>query len=520
MGPPRLANGDSQVASDRKSVMPSPRATKIAGGAAGISFTIFMAVALIHFAGWTQSHSTVVADIMYASLFLSVSCFLLWFFAQAQGEALSDPDPVRSQPVPAGSASASSGNIHFAPVIQVGNVGAPAVSPISQPVVALPPSVAPPPTVALDSADDLKQELPDLDLSFAQGKAVIKDSMLRYSDAGEYCIAVRVFNRPATTKCGALVARKIVASVRLNSGSKAASVESSCWIDRDPNQIDLGPGAYADALLVLGAREALTMCDNRNPFPREDLAWNAPFSEPERVPFPLRVPAVVTGEVYIISRANHLRHTTLAHRKFLIRLDDKGSSLSAINIGWADSPAPDEGAVSFLREPLSESNGAQIELLDVETRPVYMDDEGEVWRIGPMPGWRARALLLPFYLDPKRSAPGTRVEHAMAHLVFIGDSSAKVRIAHGCWINASLDTAEIRLGETKHLILAIESDDPSLPFIALSTNRTCVGWQNESGEKPFEESELPRGRYRVEVTLIWGGNSEFRKTFEVALVLS
>ena len=420
----------------------------------------------------------------------------------------------------AGAANASAGNIHFAPVIQIGSVDATSTPRIPQPASASAPTIAPPTTVPSEPADDLNQELPDLELSFAQGTSAVEDSMLRYSDVGEFCVAVRVFNKPAAAKSGALVARKIVASVSLSLGSKTASVESSCWIDRDANQIDLRPGAYADALLVLGTPDALTMCENPNPISRKDMEWSAPFSVPERVPFPLRVPVSVTGEVYIISRVTHLKHVTLAHKKFIISLEGKSSSLSPIKVRWAESPPPSEDAAPCQPKPPSDSNGAQVELLDVETRPIHMDEAGEIWRIGQVPGWRARALLLPFYLDPKGSVPGTRAEYVKAHLVFIGDASTKIRIAHGCWINASLDTTEIQLGETKHLILAVSSDDPSAPYLALSTNRIRVGWEKEFGDKPFEEFELSRGRNTAEVTLIWGGDGEFRRTFEVPLVLS
>ena len=108
----------------------------------------------------------------------------------------------------------------------------------------------------------------------------------------------------------------------------------------------------------------------------------------------------------------------------------------------------------------------------------------------------------------------------MAHLVFVSETSVKTRVAHGCWINSSLDCTEMRPGETKYLILAIGSRDSSGPFVALSTNRTSVGWEKEAGDKAFEDFELSPGKYKVEITLIWGGNSEFRRTFELPLTIS
>jgi hypothetical protein len=317
-----------------------------------------------------------------------------------------------------------------------------------------------------------------------------------------------------------MVAREIVVSISLKLGSRVASIESSCWIDHDASQIDLRPGAYADALLVFPDRDELTMYENQNPIPRENLEWNSPFSEPERVPFALGgIPAVVTGEVHIISRANHLQHRTLAHRAFVISIDDRGSGLPGINVRWADLSASSEDPTPASGAPLPEFRGPHIEILGVETRPVHLDESG-IWRIGQMPGWLARALLLPFYLDPKRSSPGERVEYAMAHLVFVSETTTRTRIARGCWINASLDCTEMRLGETKYLILAIGSGDPSEPLLALSTNRTCVSWEAEAGGRAFEEFELSHGKYKVEITLIWGGNSEFRQMFELPLAVS
>jgi hypothetical protein len=198
-----------------------------------------------------------------------------------------------------------------------------------------------------------------------------------------------------------------------------------------------------------------------------------------------------------------------------VRRKLKEPSLPVIQVGSASS---DDSAPTS-RVSLREFRGPHIELLDVETRPIHLD-ESEIWRIGQMPGSGARALLLPFYLDPKRSSPGERVEYAMAHLVFVSESSARTRIAHGCWINASLDCTDMRPGETKYLILAIGSGDSSGPFLALSTNRTCVSWEEEAGGKAFEDFELSHGKYKVEIILIWGGNREFRKTFELPLTIS
>jgi hypothetical protein len=308
--------------------MPSHGTTKMAASIASAAFAIFLATAVIRFGGWMQSHSSAVDSIMYASLLLVAVCLLFWFIAQSQTETASDSDRQQPEPGIKGSADASSGNIHFAPVIQVGNIGS-----LSVPT-------GPPVDVASDLEDAAGHGLPTLELTFAQGSASLEGSTLCYSEAGSHCVSIRVYSKPAAEMGGAMVARKIVASISLKLGSRGASVESSCWIGRDASQIDLHPGAYADALLAFPDRDALTMYENQNPIPAKDLEWNSPFPEPERVPFPLGgMPATVTGEIHVISRANHLKHTTLAHRRFIISIDDRGSGLPGINVRWADSSA-------------------------------------------------------------------------------------------------------------------------------------------------------------------------------------
>ena len=57
-------------------------------------------------------------------------------------------------------------------------------------------------------------------------------------------------------------------------------------------------------------------------------------------------------------------------------------------------------------------------------------------------------------------------------------------------------------------------------LLALSTNRASVGWEEEAGGKAFEDFELSPGKYKVEITLIWGGISELQKTIERLLIIS
>jgi hypothetical protein len=116
--------------------------------------------------------------------------------------------------------------------------------------------------------------LPDIQLTFAQGSVLLGNGIARFSESGERCIVIRVSNRPAARSEAALVARNIVASIRLIYGSKEASIETAFWIDNDANEIDLRPGAYADVLVAIPSDLTLTMYENPNRFSR-DVKWPA-----------------------------------------------------------------------------------------------------------------------------------------------------------------------------------------------------------------------------------------------------
>lgn len=77
------------------------------------------------------------------------------------------------------------------------------------------------------------------------------------------------------------------------------------------------------------------------------------------------------------------------------------------------------------------------------------------------------------------------------------------------------------LGEAYTVVLHLWADANFAEVLnILSTNRTFVGWEEEAGGKAFEDFELSLGKCKVEITLIWGGNSEFRKTFELPLTIA
>jgi pyrimidine deaminase RibD-like protein len=159
-----------------------------------------------------------------------------------------------------------------------------------------------------------------------------------------------------------------------------------------------------------------------------------------------------------------------------------------------------------------------IEPLEPSVRWISPDDHS-VWRLGKADAQIA-ALILPFYLDPIQSDPIYHLEYLRAHLVFTDTSSGKkIRVSHGCWINASLDSLEFRPGETKYLILAIIKEYGS-ELLAVSTNRTKYDWYKTEGAEEFESVPLPVGDYRLEVVLIWGGGGQFRQTFVLTLDLA
>ncbi len=163
----------------------------------------------------------------------------------------------------------------------------------------------------------------------------------------------------------------------------------------------------------------------------------------------------------------------------------------------------------------------QVDLLEVEEHTVWIN-EGNVWKMNDS-GWSERfsALLLPVYLDPVRSEPGAKLEHARAHIVFEEETSGrKIRVAHGCWIDAEYDAVHIQPGETKHLLLVVFDADRKKAS-ALSTNFTsATSYEDHPDQESHTLLNLLRTRYRVNVTLMWSGYSHVTRTFDLILDLS
>jgi hypothetical protein len=151
---------------------------------------------------------------------------------------------------------------------------------------------------------------------------------------------------------------------------------------------------------------------------------------------------------------------------------------------------------------------------------VRMDNE-EIWKKSGPRGGGVQALLLPFYFDPHKSDSGLYMEYTKVHLEFTPDdlSLGKFRVDHGCWLNETYNTTTISLGETKHLVLVLESPDDSDPPWAVSTNRTGYDWYKKH-DVSMELIKLPRVPYSIKSVLIWGGNSEFKRVYTFKLDLT
>jgi len=166
-----------------------------------------------------------------------------------------------------------------------------------------------------------------------------------------------------------------------------------------------------------------------------------------------------------------------------------------------------------------------IEHSEPIVRAVHLDNEN-VWRIGATRNYgdeNAVGILLPLYFDAKQSDAGARMEYTRVHLIFKTSSLPPVRVDHACWVNASYDTMELDVGETKHIVLALlvtGKESESVAPITISTNRTKSDWYRESGGEVLEYIELQTNVYNLEAVVIWGGNGEFRKIIELSLDLS
>ena len=74
-------------------------------------------------------------------------------------------------------------------------------------------------------------------------------------------------------------------------------------------------------------------------------------------------------------------------------------------------------------------------------------------------------------------------------------------------------------GETKYVVIALSRGDGNI--FAISTNRTSARWQKDhEGEDFLETIDLPLDRYGLSVVFVWGGDSEFKKVFELIPDLS
>ena len=188
------------------------------------------------------------------------------------------------------------------------------------------------------------------------------------------------------------------------------------------------------------------------------------------------------------------------------------ATIGDINVYTAPPPAP---------RPIPLPRKAKVVYIEPPVpflARVKIDSE-EVWHKNGQRG--VQALLLPFYLDPKKSDSGVYLEYAKVHMEFTPDNTSlrTIRVDHACWLNEIYDTTTISLGETKHVVLVLDSLDEKEPLHIVSTNRTESHWYTRH-EEAMEIISLPRLLYSVTSVLIWGGNSDFKAEFPFPLDLT
>jgi hypothetical protein len=181
------------------------------------------------------------------------------------------------------------------------------------------------------------------------------------------------------------------------------------------------------------------------------------------------------------------------------------------------SPAPGQAGNSF-----ATGGDARIglEMRDPIAETVYLDDN-QVWRIGIGRNRRAltKAVLLPLYFNPMRSDAGLEMKYAKSHLVLTTASQTKpITVAHGYWIDGYWDYIDIEQGETKYIILVLAQPfPPSENLVWISNNRTDRNWSNKTDNKEFNLGRIECTKYECEALVMWGGSSESRTSFKLAL---
>jgi hypothetical protein len=120
------------------------------------------------------------------------------------------------------------------------------------------------------------------------------------------------------------------------------------------------------------------------------------------------------------------------------------------------------------------------------------------------------ALLLPTYNDPTQS--DVDVEDARAHIVFTDkDTGEKIIVPHAWWIGEHLERVHLPLGAQKYIIMIAADKDEGASALE-NTVRRDLGMRYEYNDKVINEYALHGLAYQVDVTLIHGGNSEFRES--------
>ncbi len=173
-----------------------------------------------------------------------------------------------------------------------------------------------------------------------------------------------------------------------------------------------------------------------------------------------------------------------------------------------------------LRQPIELSVPAIIHKKEREPRIgltfgplMYKDltlDNGDIWRFSDGPRRVVPGLVLPIYFDPGASDGVYSIEYVIAHVRFTAANLAPIIIDRAVWINSIYDNVELHPGMQKYIIILTLSRSGGLP-LSLKNNRSGPGWQIEHPDA-IEIVPIPLEANRLEVIVMWGGGSQYKRT--------
>jgi hypothetical protein len=124
------------------------------------------------------------------------------------------------------------------------------------------------------------------------------------------------------------------------------------------------------------------------------------------------------------------------------------------------------------------------------------------------------ALLLPVYNDPNQSEAD--VEYARAHIVFTDQlTKEQIIVPYAWWIGEYLEEAHLPIGAHRFVVVVL-ADKGEERVVLENTVRRDLGTRYEFNKQILKEHSLTGAHYQVQVTVIYGGNSQLKDahTFE------